>query len=228
MDREGLQRHLTEYLRLLAEIAGFRLGTSPEYKRINRELMMRGPGVRRILNELQPDLGNYSRKLIHECNAARAACNEGLGILRYDSEINLMLIPDSPTLRTDRLHHQVWSAARTLWATDHYRLAVQQAAEAVNALMQSRAGRRNVSNTTLAKDCFNIKAPAPGVPRLRMQGDRSTETWKSVQEGTMFLGMACFRASFLGMACFRASEILPRTSQAMSFLNRTHWRAWRH
>lgn len=192
MNRTALSAYLSKVISLIEELSTYRWGGNAEYKRLTHELLKLEPGVKRICNEMQDELGNYTRTTISGWRPVKEACTQAIGILQHQDDLEQMLEPSAPNLRIDRLHPQVWNSARTLWRTGHYHLGVQQAAEAVNAMTQAKTSRRDVSNTTLARDCFNLKEPTEAAPRLRLPGPRETETWKSVQEGTMFLGMACF------------------------------------
>lgn len=48
-----------------------------------------------------------------------------------------------------------------------------------------------MSDTKLVQDTFSDSAPAPGHPRLRVQGDPTSETVDSRQRGALQLGLAC-------------------------------------
>lgn len=62
----------------------------------------------------------------------------------------------------------------------------------MNARLQQKLERHNSSDTTLRREAFSRDDPAPGRPRLRFPGDRSSETWRSRQNGGVKFGAGCF------------------------------------
>ncbi|WP_164198893.1 TIGR02391 family protein [[Micrococcus luteus] ATCC 49442] len=116
------------------------------------------------------------------------------GELLYASEIAHHLQPEAPELRADRLHPWVWRGAQSLWASGHYADAVETAAKMVNAELQNKSGRRDISDAKLCADVFSVNEPSEKAPRLRFAGDRSSETWRSRQEGAAALSRGAFTA----------------------------------
>ena len=130
--------------------------------------------------------------------AAADLAEEHADLLRLD------LGPCAPYIPADGLHASVWEAARPMWQAGATQDAVNAAARAVNARIQRKVGRRDVSDYELAMQVFDSQAPKPGKPRLRLPGDRSSQTWKSQQEGIKFFAAGCFRA-IRTRVCMRAS-----------------------
>jgi hypothetical protein len=105
---------------------------------------------------------------------------KGLGILDYQDEWALKLLPDAPVLPTDRFHPWVWDSARTLWETGHYRQAVHAASNAINAKTQAKLNRREISDKKLMQEALT-SAPRRPVrvvlehQRLALTGGKATE-----------------------------------------------------
>ncbi len=102
--------------------------------------------------------------------------------------------PPGPTLRADALHPTVWDACASLWRSNHRRAATNAAAVAVDAALQNRIGRRDLSGKRLWQESFGLSDPAPGRPRLRVHPSDGSETYTSMQEGAVSFGAGCFQA----------------------------------
>jgi hypothetical protein len=63
----------------------------------------------------------------------------------------------------------------------------------VNARLQTAIGRRDISEADLIRQAFSPEQPNRG-PRLRFPGDRTSQSWKSSQQGAMDFGAGCFEA----------------------------------
>lgn len=112
----------------------------------------------------------------------------------FAQEIEQNLQPTAPQVSADRLHPWVWDGASSLWASGHYADAVSTAAKLVNAQLQNKIGRRDISDADLCTQCFRLESPQPSAPRLRFLGDRSSETWRSRQLGAQALSLGAFTA----------------------------------
>lgn len=60
-----------------------------------------------------------------------------------------------------------------------------------NAQLQTKVGRRDISDDKLIQECFSEKAPASGKPRLRLPGDQQDQTVQSRQRGTQHPALGC-------------------------------------
>ncbi|MFI7617361.1 TIGR02391 family protein [Nonomuraea terrae] len=118
--------------------------------------------------------------------------NATIGMLHDWKEVEENLGPGGPLIYAAQLHPWVWDAASTFWDAGHYREAVAQAARSISAHTQSKIGRTDISEGNLLKQAFSKEDPKPGAPRLRFTGDRSTETWRSRQEGAVAFAFGCF------------------------------------
>jgi hypothetical protein len=81
-----------------------------------------------------------------------------------------------------------------MWEAGSPATAVLHAAQAINARLQQKLGRIDISDATLCGEAFSTDPPREGRPRLRFSGDRTSETWKSQQVGAGFFGRGCFQA----------------------------------
>lgn len=86
------------------------------------------------------------------------------------------------------------SAAIPLWEAEQYRLAVNKAATAVNALAQDRLGRHDISDSDLMAQAFSVLEPQEGKPRLRCPGDHTSMTVRSMQQGALLMSQGVFQA----------------------------------
>jgi uncharacterized protein (TIGR02391 family) len=116
------------------------------------------------------------------------------GKLIYAAEIEEYLQPAAPGLRADRLHPWVWQGAQSLWASGHYADAVETVAKKVNAELQNKIGRRDLSDAKLCSESFSVSNPSAKAPRLRFEGDRTSETWRARQGGAASLSSGAFTA----------------------------------
>jgi uncharacterized protein (TIGR02391 family) len=81
-----------------------------------------------------------------------------------------------------------------MWEANSYSMAVLHAAQSINVRLQQKIGRTDTSDANLCGEAFSIDGPKVGRSRLRFDGDRTSETWRSLQEGAGFFGRGCFRA----------------------------------
>ncbi|MBN8868269.1 MAG: TIGR02391 family protein [Solirubrobacterales bacterium] len=112
--------------------------------------------------------------------------------LLREEEVRENLGENAPELSAADLHDWVWSGAKSLWQSGHYREAVEGAIKKLNAETQNKVGRRDVSETDLFKQAFSLDAPKSGKARLRRLEDDGGDTYKSVQRGAMTLAEGVF------------------------------------
>lgn len=122
----------------------------------------------------------------------RQACIRAVTALERQAELAERLGDNAPSVNAGDLHEWVWSAARSLWQSGHYRESVRAASMKVNAEAQNKVGRRDVSETDLFRQAYSDDDPQPGKPRLRPAGDDGGKTAKSVRRGTAALAEGCF------------------------------------
>lgn len=116
------------------------------------------------------------------------------GELNWAKEIKENLEPTAPQLAADRFHSWVWDGARSLWDSGHFADAVLAAAKHVNARLQNKICRRDISDSQLCGEAFALAEPKPQGARLRFNGDRSSESWKARQQGALELSKGAFKA----------------------------------
>ncbi len=107
-------------------------------------------------------------------------------------EIEENLGENAPELSAAELHPWLWSGAKSLWQSGHFREAVEGAIKKLNAEAQNKVGRRDVSETDLFKQAFSLDDPKVGKARLRRMKDDGSDTYQSVQRGAMNLAEGVF------------------------------------
>ncbi len=125
-------------------------------------------------------------------NRHREAAIRAREELVREQEVKENLGENPPELSAAKLHDWVWSGAKSLWQSGHYREAVEGAIKKLNAEAQNMVGRRDVSETDLFKQAFSLDAPAAGKPRLRRMPSDGSKTYDSVQRGAMNLAEGMF------------------------------------
>jgi uncharacterized protein (TIGR02391 family) len=110
---------------------------------------------------------------------------------------------EDPTTRITRafgdldIHPSIADASAGLVEDGHYANAVEDACKALEALVQKRSGRSDLSGTALMQTAFS-----PSAPVLRV-ADLSTQTGRDEQQGMMFM----FTGAMLGLRNPRAHSL---------------------
>jgi Protein of unknown function (Hypoth_ymh) len=172
-----------------------------DIKELDKKLRTLEPAVQIVMDAFDPALRNYTspdeakegRSRVRWWPAKNAALKT-LGLLTTGAEAKRRMRADAPELAADRLHPWVWDAARPMWEAGSPPAAVFAAAQSVNARLQQTLGRCDVSEVELCREAFTLNDPKPGQSRLRFPGDRSTDTWKALQNGARDFGVGCFTA----------------------------------
>jgi hypothetical protein len=160
------------------------------------------PTVREIVKRLDPKLvdditepkvkgvlGQHPDEL--RTVRARQAVMRALGVLDDRDEWEANLAPDAPSLIADHLHPYVWSAASAIWDTGNYRLAVQQAAVSLSTHIAHKA-ESSLSDRKLVQEVFKPDPPSANQARLYFPGNRTTDTWRSRQQGLHLIAQGAF------------------------------------
>lgn len=100
----------------------------------------------------------------------------------------------SPQLAAGEMHHLVWQAASAQWTLGQVHEAVLASAKAVNSMLQSKVGRRDLSEVKLTQEAFSERPPQAGKPRLRFTHIADKQTSESTRQGVMAFGVGCFQA----------------------------------
>jgi DNA-binding transcriptional ArsR family regulator len=183
-----------------------RYESSPETKALNSEINGEVPTIRKIVEALNPDLVEDITEPMHMYGTSktRSAVEQALGILRDEDVLRAKLAPDAPSLVADQFHSTVWKAASAIWDTGQYRVAVQQAAVSLSAHIAAKAGS-SLTERALVSQVFSKDEPRPGQVRLHMLGDKTTETWRSRQDGLHLIAQGAF-AGIRNVATHTADE----------------------
>lgn len=110
-----------------------------------------------------------------------------IAALEREHELQENLGDNAPTISATALHPWIWSGARSLWQSGHYRSAVEDSAKKLNAETQNKLGRRDLSESKLFQEAYSDKPAAPGKSRLRRTNNDGSDTYKSMQRGAMAL-----------------------------------------
>jgi hypothetical protein len=193
-----MHQQLTEYRdRLAADLQPRRPRSLASSLEARADLVRRGATATEILNRIGPEFAHVD---LAEASSRGGSCatldllDRAIGLLAYYDERGKRSEPDAEGLPPDQFHPWIWDAASTLWASGHYRLAVQAAATALNAHTQAKLGRRDVADTQLMQESFSPNPPEAGKPRLRCPGDPSNPTTQSRQRGALQYAVGCFGA----------------------------------
>lgn len=199
MDATWAAGQLNEFAGMIAQLSDLemtsRSDSEEERDGLDSEIRRREPVMRLAENAIRPGLGDYSAEFDEWRGRwwnARVAALQAAGLFQYGEEARRRLRPDAPDLAADQFHAWVWEAARPFWESGNRTEAVGVAARAVNGRLQQKLGRRDLSETKLCRNAFSLTDPKPGEPRLRFDGDRTSDTWKSRQQGAEYLGVGCF------------------------------------
>ena len=191
MDRPWMIERLNAFIELVDQSLTLGNPYRAERKALQRKLQESDPVIREVLNAVRPGLGDYRKSAISGWSVARTAAQSAIGILREQDDLRARLAPDSPTLPADSLHSWIWDAARTFWESRHYAQAVEQSWKSINAHLQNKVGRRDLSDDALINATLTMSEPKAGTPRLHLPGDKSSPTWSSRQRGLHMMGQAC-------------------------------------
>jgi hypothetical protein len=159
------------------------------------------PVMRDLMNAAEPNLGAYETAIAggwsyygasYWFESVRYRVLQAIGIHELGEEAKRRMQPDSPDLVADQLHPWVWEAAAPMWRAGSAQEALHAAARSVNARLQQKLGRHDVADAKLCREAFSLDDAAMGKPRLRFSGDRTSETWRSRQNGGIQFGAGCF------------------------------------
>ncbi|MFF8400915.1 TIGR02391 family protein [Streptomyces sp. NPDC015684] len=192
MDRDWMLQRLGEFNELTIKYRAI-----PDYEKENAllaEMNNAEPTVIRILQCLDPELAKQFSITRHGMLGAQTIIRRAMGICEDMGEWATRLAPDAPSLAADQFHPWVWDAARTFWESGHYRVAVHEAATSINAHLQNKLSRRDVSDAKLVAEALSENPPSPGKPRLRIPGDHTDLGVQTRQRGALQLGQGAYSA----------------------------------
>ena len=175
--------------------------------------------VEKILDRVLPSWRSTVPASTHfEWHRHREAAQKALAELIRSDEIAEKLGESGPSLQAAGLHPVVWKAASALWASGHYAEAVSTSARSVNAQLQRRLSRRDVSEADAVAQAFSRSAPEEGKPRLRLIDDDGGATYRSVQDGAVAFGQGCFKAIRNVLAHEHGELSEPSEQEALEYL----------
>lgn len=131
---------------------------------------------------------------------------------RCSDSIQQNLGNSAPVLRANDLHPWIWQAAQAFWSIGHYGEAVEAACKRLNAEMQNKVGRRDVSETSLFNECFSDDDPKPGRPRLRFSVNAEGRTAQSMRRGVRAYAEGVFAAIRNPLAHEYGVELAPQVA----------------
>lgn len=144
--------------------------------------------VEQILDRVIPDWRTIDSKVkVNRWMRHRDAAIRAKAALERQEEVEAQLGENAPKLSAADLHPWVWSGAKSLWQSGHFRSAVEDALKKVNAEVQNKVRRRDLSETKLFQESFSENAPLQGKPRLRRMANDGSDTYRSLQRGAMAL-----------------------------------------
>ena len=150
--------------------------------------------VEQILDRVLPGWRTERPKSDADWQWLRDQASRAKAALRRQEEISTKLGDDSPEMNVGALHPWVWENGRSYWLTRHYHQAVMQAAIRVNAEMQAKLARMDVSETSLFNQAFSLDPPKSGASRLRLLADDGSQTYGNVHRGARALAEGLYAA----------------------------------
>jgi hypothetical protein len=169
----------------------------PRLEDLHDEIIGRIPIVEQIADQIWPQWRVRLPKSTGEgfdYEPLLNTANQVLVRLDRKKELEENLGEQGPALSAPAMHIDVWEASKSLWRNGHFGEAVTAAARSVNAALQAKVNRRDISETRLIAECFSLDPPKPNAPRLRLMPDDGSDTYKSLQTGAIAFGQGCFKA----------------------------------
>lgn len=164
--------------------------SAAEYNEFATEML---PTVSRILEALGAPPKTPLQPPSYSSSDTTQQVRQGLGILKDRAEWAEHLTPEQPPapfLSAGELHPWVWTAAFPFWDAGQRAAAVEYGAKALTARIQQKSAS-HLADRELAAEVFSSK-PKHGATRLWFSGDRTTDTWRSRQDGLHLLSMGAY------------------------------------
>jgi hypothetical protein len=144
---------------------------NPSIQAMHDDVIGRMPVIEQIADHAWPDWRNHLPKRMSmswEYTPILQVAKQLLVLLKRKEELEKNLGEIGPTLSVATMHPDVWDAAKSLRGSKHFGDAVDAAARSVNATLQTKVARRDLSDVKLVSECFSLDAPKSGCPRLRL------------------------------------------------------------
>jgi uncharacterized protein (TIGR02391 family) len=209
------EKHTQEHNRL-----GGAGRTDPNLKKLYDDAIARMALIERIADRAWPEwreqegMARFGWEYDHLVGMSKQL----LLLLTRREEIERNLGYAGPSLAAETLNPDVWESAKSLWRNGHFGEAVHAAAKAVNAALQTKVGRRDISDSKLVSECFSLDPPKAGTPRLRLMRNDGSETYKSLHEGALSFGRGCFLGIRNVLAHEFGGKAEPPESLALEYL----------
>lgn len=200
MDEEAALRALTEWLNAAHELVRLNDGDAEYlgYSDHLRYLIEGEDQVSRIVGRIEGDGGFVALVQRHgnyfSISGGLQRVAFARGRLQTRAATSALLGSEAPVMSADGLHSIVWGAASKLWDSGHYSQAVQRAATLLNAEVQERVDRHDVSDVRLMNEVFSSAPPSEGKARLRWPGSDDDLTVVSLRDGIRAYAAGCYQA----------------------------------
>lgn len=195
MDTAWALERLEAYLALCRELTTYLSSNGQAWDDRCREINDRAvesiATVSRIVRHVEPTWVGTIMPPSYIGEDGERIVREALGALRDRDEWATRLAPESPVLQADQMHPLVWRAAATVWEMGEYKMAIQQAAIALSALIKTRTGSR-LNDRALMQMVFASDSPKAGQVRLHVPGDQEDDNWRSRQQGLHLVAQGAF------------------------------------
>ncbi len=112
--------------------------------------------------------------------------------MEREEELRQNLGDAAPPVTAGELHPWVWEGAPQYWRIGAYNAAIWQALIRLNAELQRKIGRRDVSEADAFAQAFTLDDPQQGKPRLRLMDDDGSKTYQNVHRGAMLLAQSLY------------------------------------
>lgn len=187
----GIVREAAEAADAWVNTSGY---SKDEKSRHRREFSKRLGSALSVLDRLAPDRARTIRGIQ---DGQYIVDNLWIAVeqLELKQEIEERLGPSGPRIAASEFHPTVWGAVLSLWDSGHRLQSVLAAAQAVNAQLQEKLDRRDISERDLVAQAFSLDSPGRDTPRLRFVSpprDEDPKTWTNRHDGARFLGMGLF------------------------------------
>jgi|SRR5882724_4220478 len=133
---------------------------NPSIQAMHDDVIGRIPIIEQIADRAWPDWRNHLPERVSmswEYTPIRQVAGQLLVLLRRKEELEKNLGEIGPTLSVATMHPDVWDAAKSLWGSKHFGDAVDAAARSVNATLQTKVARRDLSDFKLVSECFRSR-----------------------------------------------------------------------
>lgn len=147
----------------------------------------------RVLRRWRTEVSDEDNKRVNRWVQHREASQRVLVVLTRQAEVRANLGDGAPELSASAMHPWIWDGARSLWSSGHYYDAVGAAARKVDAEVQNKLGRRDLSEQSCSRT-----PSRPARPRRQSPGCASSRTtaasFKNLHRGAIALAEGWFAA----------------------------------